>query len=659
MTDPEKIAKLKAGQRLRFPARTPGTESAELRLARTVEAAWVMELLTDGVIHVPIAIENSIIRGALKLTTATLRFDCSITGSEFEDEVHLDFVQFLAGLDLTGSTLDKGMTLRGARVANDVMIEGCRFAKASLFQDVQINQALNAKGAVFHRVNFERTEILKNAFFNYSQLSETSTQFRGEADFKQVWIHGAAEFDGAQFYSNANFDGGHFGRLFLRPDANDPKGRPPRFAKAVSFISALFDDTTLIVGVLFADEAVFDNAQFESLYLEPAITARGTVTRVRFRRDAVFLGARVSGRAQFVGVSFHKHANFDQMSVRGLAYFRAWPYQKGTEEHVVPITFHRATFTAAHFHGLVQFWGAQFDQQADFRYTVIDGPALFGADKRKLVPPASFRGAADFTNSRFNSTLEFVGVTFRKEVTFERAICGADTSFEAATFHDKVTLRQAQFKFLSFGVGASEATFYRTGAIDLRGMQYEQITGSWQTILHYMSPYDRQQYDLLEAMTRRAGEDTEADNIYYARRTYETRLFWEKRRIAKAGLHAFHWLLAGYGVRLRRLATFTFLIILVGTLVFRQPRATRAAAPYLEPAPEIINYAAALGLSFRQFMPLDMPSGKTLEPTTNPMPVIGISFSAYATLQRLTGLVLVPLWVAAITTHLRRKRNTV
>jgi hypothetical protein len=204
------------------------------------------------------------------------------------------------------------------------------------------------------------------------------------------------------------------------------------------------------------------------------------------------------------------------------------------------------------------------------------------------------------------------------------------------------------------------------GHIDLRGFTYERIGVAWRDLLQNFDPYDRQPYTQLEAVMRAAGEDRTAEDVYFARRRREHHRLYLKlrqtwfvsREFPRYLFDTIQWGLFHYGVRPYRLLVFTFLVLALGVTIFNCPHAVMNQDKDLRAGdPQSLSITQAVGVSLRQFLPVEIPSGSQWIPTGNPIPLFaqfGIPFSAYATFHRAIGWVLVPLGVAALTGLLRR-----
>jgi len=176
-------------------------------------------------------------------------------------------------------------------------------------------------------------------------------------------------------------------------------GRQARFSQAV------FRQTTAFDGTVFAGPAYFSWARFqrESSFLGTGFQRAAFFDRVVFIGDATFAESlfapcpgtgELSGRASFVGATFHGRADFRSRCFGG-----------------------RAAFSGAIFLGPADFWSAQF--------------LAVGAD------------SADFSAAIFGADASFKLVDFHGGANFQTVSAARDLSFEAATFETKGDLTGA------------------------------------------------------------------------------------------------------------------------------------------------------------------------------------------------------------------------
>src|SRR5437867_47767 len=90
------LAKLKAGETLKFPAPPKGREETrEEKAARTISAKWLEELFaTPATASRPVKIEHGIISGPLRLRHASFEADFCLVSCELTGRLDLSFATF-------------------------------------------------------------------------------------------------------------------------------------------------------------------------------------------------------------------------------------------------------------------------------------------------------------------------------------------------------------------------------------------------------------------------------------------------------------------------------------------------------------------------------------------------------------------------------------
>ncbi len=635
----------------------------------------------------------------LNLKAASFAGDANFVGATFGDTADFSEVQFLARdhvaqfanakfqslANFIGVAFLGSANLAGARITGDALFQNAHFGSTSAggndtktegmeqladFSMARFGGSLNLATAVFEgaalRANFVGVHIAGNGIFS-------GCCFEGPADFTTAEICGAGSFQGARFQKAASFH-----TTMVRGLANF-RPWPEKKLGAASFA-----DEANFVGVTFCETADFTSVEFQcarsALLLDSA----------RFSHNAIFSGASFAGPATFIGTSFE-----------GSTYFQWARFAPGAAA-----SFRGARFAAG---GYFQF--AQFGGPARFEMASYGMEASFSG--------AEFLGEAKFNGSQFSGIAHFdavsgetsstLGPIFR-EFSCDQARFERDAHFEGAHFTKPASFREASFRSLHFRGGEESAASARfEDAIDFRGCTYERIEVRWEDLLlreeqssaalpanHFLrllpaplqrrlrppairqTPYDRQPYAQLEARLRSAGLEGIADDVYLERcRVERGQASFRGHPTRWLGRHAYKWV-ANCGVQPIRVAVFALLLIAGGTVLFSQPGAVGPAAEAKTPqtgqptAPRPVPHlsrAEAFGVSFHQFLPVDVPLGGQWSPAERAINIplrIGAWHSScrviptvYSTFfLRLAGWILVPLGVAALTGILRHRGDT-
>lgn len=587
-TSEGKHAWLRDGKELVFNlgSHTPnGKETAREKAARSIQAAWIAELVRDPgrKVSTRITISNAIIEGPLNLGEATFKDRISITNSEFTGPVDFSFCTFEHSLILSSCQFRDALDCDSVVARYRVVFDAAQFFRGTLkLVDARVGGILSLQHATF--AAGVTMSMARSAFD--AGVSLRGSTFGGESDFANVRIGQLSAFHGVKFQAKVSFNEAKVagGVAFSKDDAESLPAAS--FGAGADFMGMQLDSDADFSGVHFScpDSPVsFDGARiggdlflagaecageliFRGIYVGGQIAAQGAVfnKQVRFNRSSVrgsilfrsepdfalggalfhagadFINAQVGGNADFKGATFggsDQLALFDGATIGGDALF----------EEITSAG--EASFKGVHVGGKTVFDGATFGNKVSFEDAHLDGIATFKSDAGKqpviqfpgqaCFDNAHFRGSAEFTAIHFGDQASFVGahfernilfrhVVFNKSADFFAAVAERDAGFHQTLFSGPVSFREARFHVVHFSDGtlksapADQKQF--RGNIDLRGFTYERIGVAWGDLLGKLDPHDRQPYRQLEAAIRGAGDDRTADDIYYALRCRENQL---------------------------------------------------------------------------------------------------------------------------------------
>ena len=605
------VAQLLAGKPLSFPALAANRqESREERAARTIPAKYLVDLASPHArkITVPITLENAIVIGDLDLSYATFEYELKLIGCEFTGGL-VDFS--FATFERTAKFSNSRFVNPGADTKSAVSFRGTH-ARA----DLCIDRCRFVFGVDFSDAHVEEV------------LDAAGSQF-GEATFRRLEVAKSAYF------------------------SVDDQGNRTEFVDEVSFVGARIRGDAEFGGALFAKGAVFDDIVIEGdAYFcteQPDGSSKGLSGplgrlphRISFGSETRFLGAHISGDAVFLGAEFRKKAAFDRLQVEGNAYFRP-------DEANNPVYFGAAArFPLAAFSAGVQFNGAHFKNSADFR------------------------------NARFRAAAHFNLAQFEGEIDFTSAMAESDVQFLNATFRGPTSFREARFLVVFFadapeGLGR---TWWQTqntlpgktalgGKIDIRGFAYERIYIDLTSLFPRITPFDRQPYTQMENALRKAGADTLANRVYLERRRIERKRKFSRHLYPLWLADWFYKIVANYGVRPWWILFWAAAVLLIGAWLFTQPGALETKDTKRNAPPDAAGFLPALGVSFHQFLPVDVPVGDYWVPASRLVPLqvhlrtfrctFSIFPSVYSTIAlRIFGTLLQALLIGQITGFLRR-----
>ena len=430
-----------------------------------------------------------------------------------------------------------------------------------------------------------------------------------------------------------------------------------------------------------------------------------------FRGEVSLEGARVDGDCHFRACTFMQEARFDRLQVNGKLEMRA-PRHKGPlkgNQHPFDsapyLTFQgNAHFSQIHVFGEANFGSVQFWKSVDFYNARIDGPVFFRKDYCKLYrqnpsSPLAFPDdvfevarfgerkegapACDperiktirFRDCYFGSELNFHGAVFNGDADFSYLHCGGmvffcyekpektkltchfrkGLSFEGARFATSLHLDKATFcevltaNFRDCQI-AENFAFAETfpERICLTGCSYKRIQcTSYESVMASLKAFEATagRLDLgswiqLEATLRKDGQLRLADEVYRTR--------MKQRELALTAPQAFlsrlWWLISSYGTSQWQLVVACCTMFLLGIPIYYCGH----FAPVL-PATKchVVEFWDAVVLSIAQFSPFKLPVAEECRP-------VGLT-AVFASFEKLTGWLLVPLLVASVTGFLHRK----
>lgn len=494
----------------------------------------------------------------------------------------------------------------------------------------------------------------------------------GQAAFSHAAFARTVEFMGVVFAGPASFDVVTAQRARFQPVRLAGKNFVTRFEQRAAFMSMRVEEGLYMSGCVFRGEC------------EMTLMRIGGMLSFEWYDDADFFAAtfegdfsldqsRIGGRLVCSGVTFGGTTSMRLTRVESVADFQTIHWHE--EPH--PCTFKgMANFHQISCGGDVWFSGTKFEEDAYFSDANIGVDASFAG----VVGHATFNKSATFDRMKVGGQLECYDVEFDGVASFANLDVGANASFENARFKAGVALTLADVKGKLVFDGAtfegaldlrdahaSIFTAPEVASLDAHGFTFGRIDGDVRGMLQRQKTYDLQLYQQAEAFLRSIGDEEAAGTIYLDRRKREMRMHGERARdstlpkrrrfnaFARASSEFVQRWLFRFGVRPYQLAIYIVIVVIAGTVVFS---GDHAVIDKDKKTPRKLSTAQAFGYSARVFMPIgDLPSGATLLPSDHYVPHTAMTYEAYATVQRLAGLLLAPLAIAAMTGVLVRKRS--
>ncbi|MCH7626223.1 MAG: pentapeptide repeat-containing protein, partial [Chloroflexi bacterium] len=361
------------------------------------------------------------------------------------------------------------------------------------------------------------------------------------------------------------------------------------------------------------------------------VNAGSIFNKAQFMGEANFGHFRSGMTAEFANAKFSKRANFNSARIDGHLISRNANF------------IEECSLSLAEINGNIEFQDATFEGALILSGTTAGGVVFINNCK--------VRGNFQCISSNFKKNVYCESSEFSDETDFSGSHIFGALFLREATFGGRVRFRSTALNVVSFSESDSEtpSTQFK-GAIDLRGCTYNQIhpLSIWKQLLGRLEPYDRQPYVQFEQTVRNSGHDQLANDIYYDRKQKESGLLGFREQRAAWTINYLHWLLTGYGVRLRRLLPLLIAIVVAGTLFFHTfDNSLKIEDSNNSAIAESPTWNDAFLVTLNHFIPVvDIPVGAKWQPTG--------WYRLFALSLTLSGWILVPVSIAGLTGFLKR-----
>lgn len=625
--------------------------------------------------------------GGLETAGATFDGEVDFTGAEiigdvlFEEHEHIqkpwpcstefDILPHTRQCASHMITVFKGhVTFAQAVIKGRFFAAGAQFEQGLSLDGIQIDRNASISAAVNsnpppNKIYDESRTILRDLF------SVNSARFRGPLSMKGASIAGSASFEGIHFSTIDARDISIQGVVSFRSmvaAANAYGESDSIFEDRADFTGAHLHGVDFS-GATFNSSLDLTQAEIDGdlLFSAPADQLAST-----FKGPVFLTRTVVKGKLSAEGSRFLGDARFDGSDIQGDAEFTNTQFSNGASFHLTGFD-NASSFASATFGGITDFESAKFGPEATFSDAQFNGGARFDT--------SSFNGTALFENTdfhgrdpvtfqavHFNQPVSFRGARFDRGASFVSTIADKSFSLQGSSFGGAASFRYAHLSNVSFGEDEQQGqrnsvncpTFGST--VDLRGFTYDTISiPCWKDVLQKQTPYDREPYVQLEKIFRATGLNEEADKVYYARH--------EREGDQADGREPLQWLwdrsrryLTGYGVALTPIIATSLSVLLLGSFVFSRPGAVKKKGEDADEGspvqvPGRLRWFDSIAVSLRLLSGIDLPSGSEWAPSDDllvDLRILKIRYSTYGTIQRIIGLLLVPIAAAAILDTLQR-----
>jgi len=382
---------------------------------KSVPAEWIVELSSGSDRSYP---------AALRLIGVTITGDLILRFITFPHEV------ILRNCELAGT-----LNCRGTRFHQSVHFDHCNFKKDAVFDRATVGGTILFSGSTFEKqlslvdavvdhnvigigVTIEgdlratRIRTGKTLAFNsgVEDGKVNPTVIRGETVLFDAQVGATAEFSGVTFSGRARFvrmraiGAAIFNSIVAGPD----EAAVTTFGGRAEFFAASFG-TSEFRGVRMEGFADFAICSFGSVALFSPIEKYLTL----FQDDASFTQSHANGWFHFPGARFSKRALFSHVRAYGLDFSSA---NIATGQRCEALFSGATEFTGSKIDGPIYFVGARFESTAAFNSMTVAGDAFFDSQQTSDI---YFASDAKFIGSSFGGMLSFRGARFERKASFE------------------------------------------------------------------------------------------------------------------------------------------------------------------------------------------------------------------------------------------------
>lgn len=373
------------------------------------------------------------------------------------------------------------ITIGGSAFFNSIGKPGkevlqARFMGKAVFDDISVHGICNFSGTHFSdQLQFRRAQIGSGSYFGNAEIDKkfVRTHFGGFSNFRECRFRGTLDFSGAYFAEETSWDRSVVdGAAFFRPFFGDGATTPVFFGGKASFRDVQISGIADFSGTNFNREANFTRAKFgNGLFLSTLLSGTGGVITTQFHGVLKLFRAQIAGDLQMEGTEHDELADLESVSIKGNLLCRAvrFPEVAGSQSALLGVIKFKkgARFLSAVVDGAADFSESEFGSTANFVNMKVGGPTVFrtlldSSDKNKTTfQKANFNGAvlsggADFEGVHFAKSVSFVEMRIAGTCRFSRVKCDdhanfsrcevqGDAYFDRDVIFERITFEGARF----------------------------------------------------------------------------------------------------------------------------------------------------------------------------------------------------------------------
>jgi uncharacterized protein YjbI with pentapeptide repeats len=576
----------------------------------TIKAESLMQALRDGqeLLDEPCSgrrteqgVEFRVIEDDVDLDAISYPHKLAIRYASFKGRLNLREARFDGTVDLSSCVFERGITLEGARLGGNLILDDAK---------------------VYSMGNFSQVQVQGNLLARLIKVGKSSTGEGGDVQLKGAKVTGYVDFRGAYIQNDLNLQTAELGASFFCSPYE-----PAKKGDQVIWLHPKIGGKVWLRGAKVADQVVFAGANLEGdLDLQNAHIGHGlfcrppserepqTIQHITIDGTAANRHTTVGGRTSLNGATVGYLVDFSSADLRqgldlqsaalGGSFFctveeghprprigalRNWPGGKKVA----------VWLNGAKVAGPVHFLGA--DIQGDLHLDSADlGMNLFckpqGTDPSSgKIHRTVIEGDAWLRGTKVAGQVELSGTQIKGKLILEAAEIGGELFCKSSEGYSteigqSVNLRAARIRAaeiewscLPKELDLSTAQFTKLElqgtpppriTIDAEGLHFQQLrlrdTKYILSILKSTCPFRKGTYQYLENWLRNGGEDELARDVYQEMRRRE-RKEGHMSRLARLGDAFLDWSV-GYGFATYRLFYYFVPAVLLCCLLFASPK---------------------------------------------------------------------------------------
>ncbi len=338
------------GHRLR-PAFWQDWRGEEVKTERALRSAFLETILLcqpfkSQIPHDGVHIIGALFLEEINLKNSILEHELILEESRFERSVDLSNLKSPFEISFQGSVFEQKLTLSGARVGGDLVLDDGRFEKLDLragqidgqltmdrakvlgslkMQSIFVGSQFSAQQSRFDgSIKIQGALIKKQMTMEGSKilglLALHGARIEGRLNLADAEISGPLKMRGARIGTNLNMQNGKFSSVDLTT---------AKVAGQVQMSDSGFSDKLSLYGLDVGDMFTLNGATVHGeLHFQGAhISSKVSMQRSTFKKEVSFKGANIGGDLYLDGASFADELDMHRVTIDGTLIFKAGEFK--------------------------------------------------------------------------------------------------------------------------------------------------------------------------------------------------------------------------------------------------------------------------------------------------------------------------------------------